>query len=260
MRSIVVTLLSLFVWACAPIQNIAYFQNVEPNVAMKIPPKREIRLKPDDKISIVVSSKDQLLDNLFNLPVANAQVGESVSRSGEVSVYTVSPCGDIDFPIIGALRVEGLTRYELSQKIKRELQGRQLVSDPIVTVEFINLSFSVLGEVASPGLYTIGRDMVTLTDALGMAGDLTIQGRRENVTIYRRGVDEQMAYVVDLTDAESLNCSPAFYLEQNDLVYVEPNEKRSRESTVNGNNVRSTSFWFSLISLVTTLSLIIFSN
>ena len=119
-----------------------------------------------------------------------------------------------------------------------------------MTVEFMNLCVSVLGEVNSPGRYGIDRDKTTIIDALSMAGDLTINGNRNNVTVLRQDGDVQRVYAIDLTSGRDIYSSPAYYLQQNDVIYVEPNEMRARQSTVNGNTIRSASFWISITSLV----------
>lgn len=134
-----------------------------------------------------------------------------------------------------------------------------LVKDPVVTVEFANLGISVLGEVNSPGRFSIDRDRITILDALSMAGDLTIYGNRSKVMVLRQEGDVQRVYGLNLTSGEHIYTSPAYYLQQNDVVYVEPNAVKARQSTVNGNNVRSTSFWISLASLLTSVAILIFN-
>ena len=164
----------------------------------------------------------------------------------------------IDFPVLGQLAVAGKTREEIASYIKTELIGRNLVKDPVVTVEYMNLCISVLGEVARPGRYAIDRDELNVLDAISVAGDLTIYGKRENVKILREENGKRLVYGIDLTNANQLYSSPVFNLRQNDVVYVEPNDVRARQSTVNGNNVRSTSFWISLSSLFTSVAVLIF--
>ena len=134
-----------------------------------------------------------------------------------------------------------------------------LVKDPVVTVEFANLCISVLGEVNNPGRFSIDRDKLTVLDALSMAGDLTIYGNRSKVMVLRQEGDVQRVYGLNLTSGNHVYTSPAFYLQQNDVVYVEPNAVKARQSTVNGNNVRSTSFWISLASLLTSIGILIFN-
>ena len=150
-----------------------------------------------------------------------------------------------------------MSREALTYYIKNELIVRNLVKDPIVTIEFANLCVSVLGEVNKPGRYNIDREKITLLDALGMAGDLTIYGKRENILVLREEGGKQITYKVDLNSGQSLVTSQAYYLQQDDVIYVEPNNTRARQSTTNGNNVISTSFWLSVASLLTTVAVLI---
>ena len=126
-----------------------------------------------------------------------------------------------------------------------------------LTVEFMNLGFSVLGEVARPGRFKIDRDYFTLLDAIGLAGDLTINGQRENVTVIRHDGEEEHIYKVNILNTRQLYTSPAYYIPQGDIIYVTPNDRRMRDSTVNGNNIRSSSFWISLGSLLTSIAVLV---
>ena len=200
------------------------------------------------------------LTNLFNLPIVSQQVGQESSSGTNrgLSGYTVDSKGDIDFPVLGGLHVQGMTREEVAVYIKKELQSHDLIKDPVVTVEFMNLSVNVMGEVNRPGRYNIDKDHLTILDALSQAGDLTIYGKREKVLVLRNENGTQRVYGINLCSADHLYSSPVYYLQQNDVVYVEPNDTKARQSTVNGNNVRSTSFWISLASLLTTISVLIF--
>ena len=251
----------LILTSCAT-PKIAYFQNVQPGAAETVSEPMEIRIRPDDKISILVNSKDQLLVNLFNLPVITRQVGSNLnnnSSSQGISGYTVNDEGNIDFPVLGNVHVEGMTRAEIAAYIKKELLEKNLVKDPVVTVEFMNLTVSVLGEVAHPGRFSIDKDRLTLLEALSLAGDLTIYGKRDNILVQREENGTKVFYRVNINTGEDLYTSPVYYLQQNDVVYVEPNSVRARQSTVNGNNVRSTAFWFSLASLLTSVAILIFN-
>lgn len=252
-------LTALFLSCSAP--KVAYFQDIRPGNSEQGPSPLDIRLRPEDKISILVNSRDPLLTGLFNLPIASRQIsaGGTGTSSGSqgLSGYTVNRDGNIDFPVLGSLHVEGKTREETASYIKDELIRNNLVKDPVVTVEFMNLTFSVLGEVSRPGRFHIDKDRVTLLEALGMAGDLTIYGERDRVLVQRGSGGEMSLYKVNLRSGKDLYASPAYYLQQNDIVYVEPNRVRARQSTVNGNNVRSTSFWMSLASLLTTITVLI---
>ena len=254
--------------SCATPGNIAYFQDLGNDVAVAPAQAQPIRLKPADQISIVVSSRDPQVTAMFNLPYYTNRIGGSqsldvtsgssaASNSQGISAYTIDGRGNIDFPIIGQIQVAGLTREQAAERVKQLLVDSKQIKDPVVTVEFMNLTVDVLGEVARPGRFRIDRDGFTVLDALSLAGDLTINGQRENVLLIRRDGQNERSYAIDLTNSSSLYSSPAFYLQQGDLIYVTPNDKRQRESTVNGNNVRSTSFWFSAASLATSVILLV---
>ena len=241
--------------------NVAYFDDLRNGQTMDVQQMLDIRLRPDDKISIVVNSKDPLLADLFNLPIISHRVGytqaSSLNSSQQMSVYTVDRNGEIDFPVLGKTRVSGFRRDEVAEMIKRELVKRNLVKDPVLTVEYANLGFNVMGEVNKPGRYNFDRDHLTILDAISMAGDLTIQGRRYNVFVMRDEGSQRTTYRLNLQSGRELLQSPAFYLQQNDVVYVEPNAYRSRQTTVNGNNVLSASFWISVASLLTSVAVLI---
>lgn len=255
-------LLVAFFSSCASPQKIAYFQDIEPGIAEQVATPLDIKIRANDKISIVVNSKDADLSNLFNLPVISHRIGRSADQSllnntQQISGYTVGESGDIDFPVIGKINVAGMTREQIAAHIKQKLITEDLVKDPVVTVEFMNLGFSVLGEVNKPGRFNLDRDKTTLLEAISMAGDLTIYGKRDAVYVLRQGDNGQISYSVDLSSMYSLYASPVFYVQQNDVIYIEPNTVRARQSTVNGNNLRSTSFWISLASLLTSVAVLI---
>lgn len=257
------------VWAtfsCSAPSQVTYFQDLRPGESeQKVVAATEIKVRPGDKLSIIVNSRDPQLTQLFNLPYVGQQIGQgsvtanvTSSNSQGVSGYTVDEQGMIDFPVLGKIEIAGKNREEIAAFIKGELLAKNLVKDPVVTVEYMNLCISVLGEVAKPGRYNIDRDKVTVLDAISMAGDLTIYGKREKVLVLREENGVQHVYGINLCSAEHLYTSPVYYLRQNDVVYVEPNNVRARQATVNGNNVRSTSFWISLASLLTTVAVLVF--
>lgn len=254
-------LIILILSSCGSPRHISYLQGLSPEVAEEIRQQTVIRIKPKDKISIVINSKDPLLADLFNLPIVAHRVGyaanSSMNINQQVSGYTVDTRGEIDFPVIGKIHIAGMSREEISIFVKNELISRNLIKDPVVTVEFMNHSISVLGEVNKPGRFNIDRDKISILDVLGMAGDLTIYGKRENILVLREDNGKQIPYIVNLCAGPELLSSPVYYLQQNDVVYVEPNSMRARQSTVNGNNVRSSSFWLSLASLLTTVAILI---
>lgn len=248
--------------------EVSYFKDLSHGQVEEIKEELDIRIRPDDKLSIVVNSRDPQLTSLFNLPYTAQRIGGSTSNQLETNLtitgnqgilcYTVDKFGDIDFPVMGKIHVQGMKRDEIASYIKSELMKRNLVKDPVVTVDYAGLYFNVLGEVNKPGRYAFDRDHFTLLDAIGMAGDLTINGQRENVTVIRESGKLRTSYKVNLQSGYSLYESPVFYLQQNDIIYVEPNVYRARQSTVNDNTVRSASFWISLASLLTTIGVLIF--
>lgn len=246
--------------SCDVSKRITYFQDIQDyqTASASEQPAPEIRLRPEDKISIIVNTKVPELTALFNLPYVARTLGqtsETISTSQGSSGYIIKADGTIDFPVLGAIDAAGKTRDELSSYIKAELINRNLVNDPVVTVEFVNLQFSVMGEVKVPGSYKITRDHITLLDALSMAGDLNINGRRDNVLVLRPNASGKLtAYVVDMRSFDNVQRSPAYYIHQNDYIYVEPNTKRANESTVNANTVQSASFWISVVSFLASMA------
>lgn len=247
--------------SCDMSKRITYFQDIQDQRTTYIneQPTPEIRLRPEDKISIVVNTKVPELTALFNLPYTSRVLGstsENLSSTSQgTSGYIIKADGSIDFPVLGMVQAAGKTRDELAAHIKSELIDRNLVNDPVVTVEFVNLKFSVMGEVRAPGSYPITRDHITLLDALSMAGDLTIDGKRDNIMVLRPNAAGKLtAYTVDMLSFNDVQHSPAYYIHQNDYIYVEPNKKRANQSTVNANTVQSASFWISVISLLASLA------
>ncbi len=252
--------------ACSTPKNITYMQDFDNGQSQTIDIPKRLTVQPGDKISIVVTCEDPSLAEVFNLAVANYRIGmsssaaSSISSSSESKVgsFTVSPEGYIEYPLLGAIEVAGLTRLEIAKIIKEKIIAGDYLTRPTVTVEFVNTMVSVLGDVKNPGSYAIDRDDMTILQAISLAGDLNITGRRDNVLVVRREGDKNIAYRVDLTDAEALMQSPAFYVRQNDAIYVDPNNTKKRQATANGNNALTTSFWISLVSVLTTIAVLVF--
>lgn len=259
---------TVFLSSCNATQEVTYFQDLKPGVSqITLSEAPGITIQPEDRISIIVSSRDPQLAALFNLPNVshnasqvsqNSSGGNNASSQGILS-YTVDAQGNIDFPVLGSIHVAGKSRKAIEAEIKNLLLQKNLIKDPIVTVEYMNLAITVMGEVSRPGRYSIDRDHLTLLDALGMAGDLTIYGKRDKVKVLREESGVQHVYNVNLCSGEQVYTSPAYYLRQNDVVYVEPNNMRARQSTVNGNTVRTPSFWMSLASFLASMSILIFN-
>lgn len=257
--------------SCSTPKDITYFQGVKDSdvIAIEALENREIRIRPYDKLKITVTCKDPSLARMFNLDVASNSAAQRSSYNGTdkfldygvaysdgMDGFTVAPNGTIDYPVLGSIKVEGMTRSELSAFIKGEIMGRGLIKDPIVTVEYLNVGFSVLGEVNTPGRFDINADVITLLEGLSLAGDLSIQGQRQNIKVIRKEGNAVKTYVVDITDANNLMKSPAYYLKQGDVIYVEPNNIRKRQTTSNGNSVTNVSFWLSVASLLTSAAIL----
>lgn len=252
--------------SCSSVKDIAYFQNKVVNQPEKIDKHAGIVIQPKDMLSIVVSSRNPELVSMFNLPVVSYQAGsETVSGAGVQRLlgYVVDNAGYIDFPVLGPISVSGMTRWELSEMIKNRLIKDGLLTDAVVTVEFMNFKVSVLGEVNAPGTYTIEGDKVTVLQAISLARDLTIFGLRENVSVIRERDGERTIYQINLCDV-NLFKSPAYYLQQNDIIYVEPNQEKARQSTTDDKTLRMTSILVSggslLVSIATLVTSIVLAN
>lgn len=255
--------------SCSTPKNVGYFQDLDQVMVIEAQNQQYIKVRPEDKLQITVTSRDPQLASIFNLPVVTNRLGQNANAYGTttnystnnssegLSFYTVSPQGTIDFPVLGSLHIAGMTRNEVAAFIKGEIVGRNLIKDPTVTVEFINTGVSVLGEVKTPGRYNINRDQITILDALAMAGDLDIQGSRENVRVLRKEGNETKVYIVDLTNGKNIYKNPGFYLQQEDIVYVEPNDYRKRQTTVNANTTMSAGFWVSIVSVLTSVAVLV---
>lgn len=272
-KALTMAAVAAMITGCSTPKNIAYFQDGENAKVIEtvVLEQNAIKVQPYDKLSIVVNSKDPALSQLFNLSVVTNYAKQAGGFSGSgsqtwdfapsvnegISTYTVSTEGTIDFPILGELKIAGMTRDELAGYIKGELVGRNLIKDPIVTVEFLNIGFSVLGEVNRPGRFDLNKDVINIIEAISLAGDLSIQGQRENVMLLRQGQNGLETYRIDLTNIEETTKSPAFFLKQGDVIYVEPNNIRKRQTTNNGNNLMNVSFWISVASLLTTAAVLL---
>lgn len=195
--------------SCHTSKEILYFQDIAVNQPEAIVGARDITVQPKDQISIMVSSKDPQLAALFNLTRVQYRAGTADLRSsnnnGEISGYTLDDKGNIDFPVIGTLHIAGMTKSQIAALIKKRLMEEDLVKDPVVTVEFMNLYFSVLGEVKTPGKYNITKDQITLLEAISMAGDLTITGKRDAIFVIREENGERVTHWVDLRSKDIFN-------------------------------------------------------
>lgn len=252
-KSLLLVVTMLLVASCSTVDKVTYLQDIQPNVSMALQETKKITLEKGDKISIVVHGRDEEVVKMFNL----TDVQSNSTNMQSHSYYTVDDNGQVDIPILGLITVSGLTRQDVANTVKYRLLSGKLVRDPTVTVDFVNLSFAVMGEVNSPGRKSIERDQITLLEALTEAGDLTIQGRRDNVLVLRTEKGRQTPYRVDLTQTNALYSSPVFYVKQNDIIYVGPTDVKANQSTQNGNTLRTPTFWMSTISALATLSVLI---
>jgi len=262
-KTIAVTaVLALTLCACQT-PKLGYFQNVQSGQSYDVSKPIFVTLQPGDKLSILVSSKDPNLAYLFNLPIVGhyrTSSSEQSLNSNQVASYTIDKDGYIDFPVIGEIHVAGLNRKEVQTLIKSTLIERQLLKDPMVVVDFLDLTYGVMGEVKNPGRFGFDHDKLTILDALSRAGDLTIYGVRESVLVAREENGRQTYYRVNLANADELYSSPVFYLKPNDIIYVEPNARRAKDSTEMGNALSQPGLWVSVASLLTSVCVLIFNK
>lgn len=236
--------------SCGPAKDIAYMQDLPDNAVLTLQENGELRLQPGDKLRIKVHSRDEEMVKMFNLSQTNS------SGSVEHDMYTVDPNGKIDLPVLGQLSVEGLTRLEVAQLIKYRLLAGSLLRDPIVTVEFPQMAYYVIGE-SGVGRHEFPADKLNIMEALSISGDLAISGKRTNILVLRTENGQQIPYRIDLTRADGVYASPAYYLKQNDMIYIEPTQVKANQSTANGNNYMTPSFWISMVTFATTVAVLI---
>jgi polysaccharide export outer membrane protein len=190
--------------------------------------------------------------------MANVQAG-STSRVGsnQISLYTIDSEGYVEIPVVGKIKIGGLSRTEATEKIQSALRDSKLLIDAVVTINVYEQYISVLGEVKNPSRINVTQDNITLLEALAQVGDLTIHARRDRILVLRKEGNETKPYYVDIRSKDLMN-SPVYYLSQSDIVYVEPNKVRTGQSTVNDNNIRAISTWLSISSFLVTLAVLIF--
>lgn len=246
--------------SCTP-KTVAYFPDMTDGSLLAMVESKGVILKPADKVSIIVNTKSAELNNVLNLPVTSQIIGyneiQSVNQSRGTSGYTIDPEGYIDFPLIGKVKAAGLSRAEFAAYLKKTLDEKSVAKDAVVTVEYLDMGYTVIGEVKEPGFYTFDNDKTTLLHALGKAGDMTIYGKRDIVKVIRTTDGKQETYVINMTDGAQMVKSPGYILQSNDVVYVQPNNYRKRQSA-NANDTTTGSFWISAVSVLTTILVLIF--
>ncbi len=249
---------ALVLCGCHSAEKVIYFQDIASGESLPTRVIEPLKLQCGDRVSIVVSSAaTPEIASRYNLTLAQNTVG-TASRSNNqyVSVYTIDENGDVDIPSLGRTRIAGITRSEAAQKVQNIFRNG-ILNDAVVTVSAYDQFVTVLGEVKNPGRVAITRDNMTLLEALGAAGDLTIQARRDRVLVMRQSGNETQSYYVDLRSKDVFN-SPVYNLRQNDYIYVEPNQVRISQSTYNENSFRQVSTWVSISSLLISLGILIF--
>lgn len=243
----------LFVMSCTSHKKVPYLQNFESvdySIATEL---YDAKIQPKDVLTITVSSEDMESSMPFNLVVGTPQTAtRSLTSQPTLQTYLVDNNGCINFPMLGQLTIGGLTKGEVEAMITDRLSSH-FTTPPIVNVRFVNYKISVLGEVLRPNVYTISNEKVNVFEALALAGDLTVYGRRDGVKLLREKADGTKEIIpLNLNDAQIIH-SPYYYLQQNDVLYVEPNKAKAHNSDIGS----MTSLWFSgtsiLISLISLL-------
>lgn len=251
-KSVLIISLAVLTYSCGSRQDVVYFQDVDLAAISKPIENYSPVIKPDDMLTITVSSLDLQGVLPFNLPAVtyagdDGEIGRSTLQS-----YLVDSNGNIDFPVLGTLKLAGLNRIQATAMIKDML--KEYLNDPIVIVRNINFKVSVLGEVRNPGVFTIPNDRITILEALALAGDLTIQAERHNVLVVREEGNKKTYNRINLTSEEIFN-SPMYYLTQNDVIYVTPNNAQIKGSTIGS----STNTTLSAIGILLTAAAIVVS-
>ena len=256
-RFLLFGLVALLMSSCNTSKEIIYLQDVRLESPEEIKAAETITIEPKDMLSIVVSSSQPDAARIFNLPIMATQASNGdLMYDSYLNGYVVDGDGYIDFPVVGKIKASGLNRWQLQDRIMETLRDKKLLDDPVVTVEFMNFKVSILGEVTAPGTYSIKSDKVSVLEAIAMARDLTIYGKRDEVYVIREEGGQRHSYKLDLRSSDIFD-SPAYYLKQNDVIYVQPNKVRAGQSTINQNTVKSVSMWVSIASLLTSIGVLV---
>jgi len=215
-------------------RNLVYFSDIDSqsNYNVKIESSVEPRIQSDDLLKITVSSLNQESNLLFNAGILTTTGNNNVSTSPLNEGYLVDKKGEINFPVLGKVKIGGLTKDEAIEEMSFRL--REHVKDPIVNIRFLNFKVTVIGEVNKPSTFTVPTEKITILEALGLAGDMTAYGKRENVLVIRDKDGVRSLNRLNLNDKGILS-SPYYYLTQNDVVYVEPDKMKAVQANVNPN-------------------------
>lgn len=240
--------------SCGSVKDIAYLQGEDLLNKTTVTDTVSLKIQKDDLLDINVSCPDQELLRPF-LRYSSEYNNGGGFNAGSSSGYLVELDGTINFPLLGQIKVAGLTRRQLIGLVQNRLEKEGFIKNPVVTVRFLNFRISILGEVNHPGTYNITGERITLFEALSMAGDLTIHGRRNRVAVIREMDGVRTILYHDLRSRDVF-LSPDYYLKQNDMVYVEPNRVRAETSVQN--QYTSIGTWMSIISFLASMSVLIF--
>lgn len=244
--------------SCNTKEKVVYFQDIQHAEVIQAQMVENLKFQPGDRLTIVVTSSLTPEDAVsYNLPIVTMQAGSVTGQnySNQMSYYTVEPDGMIEVAGLGRMVIAGKSRSEVTEELQNKLRNG-LLNDAIVAVNPVNQYINILGEVKTPNRYLLNKDNITILEAITMAGDLTIQGDRSNILVMRNENGQVKNYYMDIRSKDIFS-SPAFYLKQNDIVYVQPNEVKSNNYVNNGNSIRQISTWLSLLSFITTTIILI---
>lgn len=245
----------LLLTACAAQKRVWYMQDAQLHTPEQIAQAGQIRIKPLDRLTIIVNSRNPELAVPFNSSSSFNSLSGGSSTSGSATslqVRTVDEEGMLDMPVIGRIECRGLTRSELARAIADRIVAGGYINDPTVNVQFADMKISIIGEVAHPGAYAIEQDRVSIFDALAMAGDITVYGIRTEVLVTRETEGVREIIPIDLTSKEAFS-SPAYYLQQNDIIYVKPNKYKAQSGEISQNR----NFYLSLVGTAISVATLI---
>lgn len=250
----------LTVTSCTTSKDVQYIQDMIPNSVENTTSNFGLLIEPDDLLSIVVTTKDPELGTIFNLQPGTLYTDFSSQQSNNITNklelgYRVDEEGNIVFPLLGVIHVSGMNRRQLESVIKQRILKEGLLKDFSVSVAFQNSKISILGDVAHPGNFNFKDDKYTLLQALADAGDLNITAEREVIVVREKNGKREM-YNVDLKSRKLFD-SPAYYLQQNDVIYVIPNDVKAAQRDLNTNQWRQVSTWMGLGSFIASMVSII---
>lgn len=239
----------LLLASCVSKKEVVYFQNGKINQE-KVSNNYKTIFKPDDLLQITISSEDVIAVKPFNLPVVSFEsTTNSVVGAPQQQSYLIDSKGEIDFPILGKIKLGGLTREE-GIKLFKEKLSPDYVKDPTINIRISNFRITVTGDVRLPGSYVVPNERISILDAIGLAGDLNISAERENVLVIREEGDKKVSYRVNLLSNETFT-SPVYYLQQNDFIFVEHNNAKIQAASFNSNSGLYIAISSVLISLIT---------